>query len=233
MLRRTLLRLLPGLVSCLVLSARAEAPARIKVACVGDSITAGSGASDRATASYPALLQALLGETHEVRNFGVGGATMLRQGDKPYFKQGAHKQAMEFKADIAVVKLGTNDTKPQNWKFKDDFAADARALIAELRAANPAVKIYVALPVPAYPGNWGINEPGIAEGVIPVLRAVAASGKTEVIDLHAALSGHPEFFPDKVHPNDAGYRVIAATVFQALTGREADLSKLPAPKKAG
>ena len=58
---------------CWVLSAQQ----RIKVACVGNSITYGTGLSDRATQSYPVKLQKLLGERYEVENFGKPGATLL------------------------------------------------------------------------------------------------------------------------------------------------------------
>ena len=64
---------------CWVLSAQQ----RIKVACVGNSITYGTGLSDRATQSYPVKLQKLLGERYEVENFGKPGATLLNQGHRP------------------------------------------------------------------------------------------------------------------------------------------------------
>ncbi len=57
--------------------------AKTKIACVGDSITFGSGIPNREKLSYPAQLSALLGDDYEVRNFGVSGATMLENGDKP------------------------------------------------------------------------------------------------------------------------------------------------------
>ena len=98
----------------------------IRVACVGDSITFGAGVGDREKNSYPAVLGRLLGEKWQVKNFGVSGATMLNKGDKPYTKQKAFAAALEFKPNVVLIKLGTNDSKPQNWKFKADFAADAK-----------------------------------------------------------------------------------------------------------
>ncbi|MEZ0274660.1 MAG: GDSL-type esterase/lipase family protein, partial [Roseimicrobium sp.] len=80
------------------------ASALTKVACVGDSITAGSGVKDPAK-KYPAQLGVLLGSEFEVKNFGVGGATMLDEGDKPYKKQKAYTSALEFVPDIVVIKL--------------------------------------------------------------------------------------------------------------------------------
>ena len=52
---------------------------RIKVACVGNSVTYGYGLENRETESYPSRLQALLGEEYDVRNFGHSGATLLRR----------------------------------------------------------------------------------------------------------------------------------------------------------
>ena len=59
---------------------------KIRVACIGDSITAGVGA---AGGSYPTQLGKRLGSKWEVRNFGVSGSTLLNRGDNPYQRQGA------------------------------------------------------------------------------------------------------------------------------------------------
>lgn len=33
-------------------------------------------------------------------------------------------ESQNFQPDIVLIKLGTNDTKPQNWKYKDEFMGD-------------------------------------------------------------------------------------------------------------
>jgi len=66
-----------------LMTARAAEP--IKIACVGDSITQGAGA--KSGQSYPAQLQALLGDGYKVGNFGVSGRTLLKKGDFPYWKE--------------------------------------------------------------------------------------------------------------------------------------------------
>ena len=58
----------------------------IKVACIGDSVTYGSGIEDRDNNSYPAQLQKMLGDEYVVGNFGKPGATLLVKGHRPYFK---------------------------------------------------------------------------------------------------------------------------------------------------
>lgn len=46
----------------------------IKVACIGDSVTAGYLLVNTTTESYPSQLQMLMGEKYEVKNFGHSGA---------------------------------------------------------------------------------------------------------------------------------------------------------------
>ena len=103
----------------------AQTDSKTRVACVGDSITYGAGVAGRESNSYPAVLGKLLGDKYEVKNFGVSGATLLKKGDNPYWRQGAFKKATDFKPNIVVIKLGTNDTKPQNrTNHMDEFATD-------------------------------------------------------------------------------------------------------------
>jgi lysophospholipase L1-like esterase len=104
---------------------------KIRVACVGDSITFGAGVEKREVNNYPKVLGSLLGDKYEVRNFGVSGATLLSKGDHPYIKTGAYSDAKKFAPQIVIIKLGTNDTKPQNWKHEADFLADATNMIKE------------------------------------------------------------------------------------------------------
>ena len=42
-----------------------------------------------------------------------------------------------------------------------------------------------------------------------------------IIDLNTVLADKKELFPDTVHPNVAGAKLIAQTVYQALTGKPA------------
>ena len=129
-----------------------EAPKRI--ACVGDSITYGAAIKDRAKNCYPAQLGRMLGEKFDVRNFGVNGATMLKKGDKPYWKLKAYADAHDFQPEVVVIKLGTNDSKPHNWKHKEEYVADYVALIESFQKLESKPTVWVCYPVPAYPGRW-------------------------------------------------------------------------------
>ncbi len=195
----------------------AHAADPVRVACVGDSITFGAGVEDREKNCYPKVLGELLGDGYDVRNFGVSGVTMLKEGDKPYWKEGKFKEACDFNPNLVIIKLGTNDTKPQNWAHKEQFGPDTKALVEHFLALPAKPKIYLCHPVPAYPGNWGINDETIKKEVLPLVDAVAKETKSEVIDLYKALSRKPKLFPDKVHPNAAGAKLIAETVHRAVT----------------
>jgi acyl-CoA thioesterase-1 len=48
------------------------------------------------------------------------------------------------------------------------------------------------------------------------MRFANAGQRIGLIDLFVPLSNHPEFFPDKIHPNAAGAKVIADQVFEAI-----------------
>ena len=183
---------------------------KVRVACVGDSITFGAGVEDRDKNHYPAVLGGLLGTSFEVRNFGRSGATLSRAGDLPYWGT--------YAPDVVVIKLGTNDTKPQNWKGKEAFAKDLEALLDHFGSlrTKPGTKVWVCLPVPVFATQWGINAKTLEEGVLPVLMDVCQRRKVPVIDLNDALAGHPEMFPDTIHPNAAGARLMAHTIFQAI-----------------
>ena len=191
-----------------------EAPKRI--ACVGDSITFGAAIKDRTKNCYPAQLGRMLGEKFEVRNFGVNGATLLKKGDKPYWKLKAYANARDFQPEVVVIKLGTNDSKPRNWKHKEEYVADYVALIESFRKLGSKPMVWLCYPVPAYPGRWGITDKVMKEEVMPRLDEVAKKSGCKVIDLYSALSDKKEMFPDLVHPNAKGATLIAEAVSSAI-----------------
>ena len=189
---------------------------KIRVACIGDSITYGENIPDREHDSYPASLQTILGEKYDVRNFGISARTVLRKGDFPYFNEPFFREARDFQPEIVIIKLGTNDSKPQNWQYKDDFRQDLSDLVDSFRMVTPSPEIYLCRPVPVYEDRWGIREGVITEEIVPIIEAVAAEKNIEVIDLHTPLSNHEALFPDKVHPNAEGARLMAETIAETI-----------------
>jgi acyl-CoA thioesterase I len=186
-----------------------------KVACVGDSITFGYGLGNPSAESYPAVLAARLGAAHTVQNFGVNGATLLKNGDSPYWDQANYTASGAFDPDVVVIMLGTNDAKPQNWSREAEFSPDYAELIAHYRSLGALV--YVATPPPVYgAGAFDIQPAVVANEVVPLVRTIATDAGAPLVDVFTALSDEAQLFPDTVHPNAAGAELIAEAVFAAL-----------------
>ena len=188
----------------------------VRVACIGNSITFGAGIRNRSRDSYPSVLARMLGDSYWVKNFGVSARTMLNKGDHPYMNEPAYKNALAFNPNIVVIKLGTNDSKSFNWKYKADFMKDAQTMIDAFKGLPSQPKIYLCYPSKSYRTGDNINDDIISKEIIPMIKKVAKKNHLPVIDLHAAMDGMPELFPDKVHPNEEGAKVMAKAVYQAL-----------------
>lgn len=177
----------------------------IRVACVGNSITDGGGGAT----AYPAQLGTLLGAHYDVRNFGVGGTTLLKKGDFPYWNTVKYLDAKDFDPQIVIIKLGTNDSKPQNWAFKSEFFADYVALINEFRKNGRRPQIIVCRPVPVYTDGFGITGSIVKNEIIPLVDSIQKTMGTTMIDFYAAMTGHADLFSDGIHPTAAGYALMA------------------------
>ena len=208
-------------------------PGAIKVACIGNSITDGHGIEMAPQYGYPALLQKKLGDGYWVKNFGVSSRTLLNKGDFPYMNEMAWKDALAFKPDIVVIKLGTNDSKPQNWQHSAEFKHDMQQMITSLRpnivpqskkkARKKAVtdtgspKIFICTPIPAFKSSWDINETIIKNEIIPIEQEVAREYGLQVIDLHTLFADGEELVqPDGIHPNEKGVQRMAEAVAAAI-----------------
>ena len=202
----------------------------IKVACIGDSITAGVGSK----VPWPKILQQMLGDKWLVKNYGISARTLLKKGDNPYNKEKQYQDAQNLKPDVVIIMLGTNDTKPHNWKSKDEFVPDYKDMIATFNKADPKPRVFACHP-PFVPGagNFGINEAGVLEQ-IPLIDTLAKEVGAGIIDMHGALKDKDAMLPDRVHPNTDGATELAKAAFKVLTGKafEGELKlDIPAPKK--
>lgn len=202
----------------------------VKVACVGNSITYGMKLSDRENTSYPSQLQSLLGEGYIVGNFGKNGATLLRKGYLPYTEQKEYTQAMEFAGDIVVIHLGINDTDPRDFPhYSDDFVNDYLSLIDSLRSVNPNARFILANLSPLHAKHYRYKSGTRAwrdsiRNLIPVIAKISGA---ELIDFGTVLQDRQNLIPDAIHPNEEGARILAETVFSAITGNYGGLSLPP------
>ena len=192
----------------------------IKVACIGDSVTAGYLLSDAVKESYPSQLQILMGEKYEVKNFGYSGATLLKKGHKPYYKTKEFADALAYSPDIAVIHLGLNDTDPRNWpNYKEEFDADYSWLIDTLKKQNPAVKIYICRLTPIFNDHSRFKS-GTRDWFWQIqshIPNIAKANRVGLIDLHEKLYPRPDLFPDALHPTKEGAAIFAQTVYENIT----------------
>lgn len=188
-----------------------------RVACIGNSITDGSGINMSDLYGYPARLQEILGSDFYVKNFGVSARTMLNKGDFPYMKEQAWLDALEFNPDIAIIKLGTNDSKDLNWKYGKEFKQDMQEMIDRLKSLPSKPVIYLATPIPAYKPSWTINDSVIVNGIIPVIKQLAKKNKLKVIDMHTMMAGDEKLIQrDGIHPNEQGAAKMAKIIGNVL-----------------
>ena len=182
---------------------------KIRVACVGDSITEGT--------DYPADLWMLLGANYTVGNFGVGGSAVSLDAEKPYMKESAFQEAKAFQPNIVVVMLGANDASPINSKGNVSFVEDYVKLVREFQALSTKPKIYIVKPPPVFSNGTGLNPEYFADNVIPSIEEVANQTNLPIINVYSALVNSSIFFPDGVHPNAEGAKLIANEIYKAIT----------------
>lgn len=192
----------------------------VKVACVGNSVTFGMGIKNP-DERYPAQLQVMLGDEYEVGNFGHSGATLLKNGYRPYWDLPEFKESLDFKADIVIIHLGLNDTDPRAWpKYRDEFVRDYINLIDTFKSVNHAAEVKISRLTPIFTGHsrfesstrewyWQVQD---------AIEVIAKISDVELLDLHAPLHKRPDLFPDNLHPTGDGAKIIAETVYGAITG---------------
>ena len=184
--------------------------------------------------AWPGQLQKLLGSDYVVKNYGRSGRTLLKKGDQPIWKEQAWRDAVAFKADVVIIKLGTNDSKPENWQHADEFEADLRAMIDQLNSKVPVLnkkgkptkkmqrsakpRIILCTPIPAYKPSWNISDSVIVNQIIPIINKVAQDEHLEVIDLHSIFKNADgkAMQSDGIHPTEAGDAQIAKAVLGIL-----------------
>jgi lysophospholipase L1-like esterase len=160
---------------------------------------------------------------------------MLSKGDYAYTNEMAWRDAVAFQPDIVILKLGTNDSKPQNWEhgaeFKQDLVQMITTFCPELKTlpknkkkrakalAEVKTKIILCTPIPAFKQSWNINETIIANEIIPIQQEVAQEYGLQVVDLHTLFANDEDkLLPDCIHPNDKGVSKMADIIAAALKG---------------
>lgn len=195
---------------------------------LGDSITEGYGTSGEAY-TYPAVLGRAVGAA-TVRNYGIGGTCIALQVDPetgeefdhPFVKRYVH---MADDADVVLVLGGVNDYDFGNAPFgtMEDrtirtFCGACHVLFQGLIEKYPAARIVIMTPLQREGGNRPSENSGLPLiAYADTIAEIAGQYSLPVIDLYRKAGICPDipcqkemFYPDGLHPNDAGAARIAA-----------------------
>lgn len=194
----------------------------------GDSITYGDGSSDGQ--GYVLKLQNLLGPYFgraEVKSWGRPGTVS---------SEGAARMRLTlgwFDPAYVLILYGTNDWQDQGCQNRLPTSCYT---IDSLRQMIQDVKDWDSLPVLATlpPGNPTKVPAGRNvwyDQLNTAIRALAQQQQVPLADVSAdfkAASNLPSLYSDDVHPNDAGYQLMAQSWFKAITrARSAAASSSP------
>ena len=187
----------------------------IKVACIGASNTRGYQLPDLDSNCYPGQLQKIAGDKWLVMNYGVGGSTIMKSGDIPYWQTLSFKTAQEFEPDIVIFDFGWNDLKPVNiGKMEKDFVKDYSEMIKLFAGLPSRPDIYIILP-PLY------DSPQTREGY-EYLRGfygkIIRKNNITPIDVYTPVTAVREYFnSDLVHYSVKGCGRVAEEVYKVVS----------------
>jgi lysophospholipase L1-like esterase len=182
----------------------------------GDSITDGEGSSDGNGYASRLLrkLQAHYGRATVIKD-GLGATRSNRGSDRL-------PDSLTVRPAYTLIHYGTND-----WNAGECKVDPPCFTIDSLRTMVRDVKGRQGLPLlgTIIPGNpiYLETQPARNEWVAAMDARIRDLARTEgavLVDLEAAFlraPGLPALFSDHVHPNDAGYEVMAQAFFEALT----------------
>ena len=200
-----------------------------RIAFIGDSITQGTGATDRTKYAYPARIQSMLdSDVYMIGNFGVGAAGALPSTG--YFYNDTlqyHLLMEEFEPHIVSFALGTNDAASVGGTrgAADNFKTYYYNLIESVVKFDSVEKVIVATPLLRL--DHINNATRNVSFVEPIIRDIVATLKTnypdvdiDLFELNAltyqdVLAGNI-LGTDDLHPNDAGYILMAEAFYNAL-----------------
>jgi lysophospholipase L1-like esterase len=184
----------------------------------GDSITWGQGSSDGN--GYVDILEA------DLRAFW-GQATLEADGE-PGTKSNKGESRLGRSLNIArpayvLILYGTNDwNEPE---CRDEFPCYTiealRSMVHQTRDAGAFPVVGTIPPVnPSYTDRNPDARNDWVRRMNELVRAMAKEERAAVAEIHGDFlkqSSLPPLFADYLHPNDAGYRVIASSFFAAIT----------------
>ena len=184
---------------------RPPAPGENRVVYYGDSIT------DAWARYFPTMFP---GKPYVGR--GISGQTT------PQMLVRFRQDVVDLRPRVVVILAGTNDIAGNTGPSTQKMIQDNLASMSEIARAN-GIRVVLASVLPAYDYRW---RPGVepAPKIVALnswIRDYAARNGHVYLDYHSAMAdarqGLPESLsPDGVHPNEAGYRIMAQLAERAI-----------------
>ncbi len=177
---------------------------RTRYVAYGDSITHGYHATD-VSHTYPFLVAADKG--WQLINMGFGSREMTAS-------DGAVVGSLQ--ADVITVLMGFNDYYHN--KSVKNYTADAIGLLRGIRSTQPRVPVYYMTPLwstEPLPTKLGLH----LEDYRKALRAALASvhdANLHIVEGPDLIPHDPKYFADGIHPNDAGFAILAKSLEKVL-----------------
>ena len=195
---------------------------RIRVVCVGDSLTYGSGVIEtRETDSYPAQLQLKLGTSHNVMNFGLRNATASSKANLPYIESEEYKKSLQSSPDIVVLMLGTNDSKSYNWD-SEAYEDGLKELVLSYQKLDSKPTVYLMRSPYCYSldgtdvAEYDIQPAIVSMELGDIVYKVAEETGAVFIDLYEITENQNDLYTDGIHFNAEGYKLIADEVYDRV-----------------
>ena len=168
-------------------------PTGSTIVCFGDSLTAGTGATKGM--NYPSQLARKVGK--EVINAGVPGDTTARALAR------VEEDVLSQSPRIVLITLGGNDLK--NGVPKELAFQNLKTIIEAIQAKGALVVVGgVDFPI------WGR---GFGDGYRVLCKD---SGAVLIANVFDGIMENPELMSDSIHPNDAGYTIMAERFYEAV-----------------
>ncbi len=201
----------------------------VKIGCVGDSITFGSGSVDPSMDSYPVYLQRMLGYNYYVEKYGAPGHSLIETDDPTFLKNTYFQQSVNAHLDVVIIMLGTNDCRSTKWadsahkdwkapQRKITFMASGQKLIDAYRDANKDMQIiWATCPTVPQDKQYGTDWTArLKRYGNPCVEQLAKDNNCPLIDIFTYSEHHLEMFDgsDGLHCKDEGYKVLAQGFYE-------------------
>lgn len=196
----------------------------IHVACIGDSITYGTGSADPTVHSYPVYYQKMLGYDYYVEKYGAPSNSLIETDTPSYLNHNYFKTSAEAKPDVVIVMLGTNDCRPTRWadsahkvwndERKQVFLASGDKFVKNYRDSNPDVQIiFATCPTVPQAADWTERLQTYGN---PCIKEVAQANNCDVIDIFTYTKKNITMFKDGdgLHLKDEKYEMLAQGFYE-------------------